>query len=284
MVRLWFTPGACYRVFHSTDVTPETLGGAPATTMPRAKQRPCLDPSVLCRFALCTGLASALLLALTGCPAPIPTCEKWDYAKPSVGATKLMPVDTKLEAGRALVFGRIEVRGTTRDGLLFVRLVRLDPVPFGNDQPYAEQTLRLDPDGRFQWLLPEADYVIQPVYYHYDYDRSSYKNKATMHLSFEFSAAHDSSPIYVGNTIIAVTADFDPRAVEINNELADELPRYAASRLIGGRPTIVSLMRHNEQMAALTVAYRDVCREENPICWGLFTPGGSMCFNADRPP
>ena len=135
-------------------------------------------PKAGCFRALLMVLPMCALL--TGCPMPIPVCEKWKYLKPGIDVTELMPVHEKVPAGSALVFGRVHLRGLKEKGAISLRLVSFRRPILIKEEPHGEREVWLSPDGRFQWILPAGRYAIQPINFHYGYSGTGYQKKKTI--------------------------------------------------------------------------------------------------------
>ncbi len=121
-----------------------------------------------------TLVAGFLCFALSGCPIPIPVCEKREFVKPGIGVMELMPIYKAVPEGSALVFGRVYLRPLEEQGAISARLVRYKRQLLSAESPYGAEKVWLKPDGRFQWILPEGHYVIQPLYFNHAYKGTSY--------------------------------------------------------------------------------------------------------------
>ena len=227
-----------------------------------------------------TFIAGFLCLALSGCPIPIPVCENRAFVKPGINVTELMPVHKAVPDGSVLVFGRVYLRPLEGPGAIRVRLVRYERLLLSAETPYAAEEMRLDPDGRFNWILPEGRYVIQPLYFRHSYEGVRYHAVEEIFVSVEFTVSESPDPIYLGALDITLSPGFKIQAITIEDEEETArvgLPSWSFAR---DRPITVELMHHNPELPPLNVRHRQVCHRQN-ICLGIYTLYGPVCFNED---
>jgi hypothetical protein len=106
--------------------------------------------------ARCTRIAALalLLLAVAGCPTPIPTCEYWRTYVPSIIVSHRDDAHNE-----TVVIGRLTLDRPTGSDQRAIALSRLD-----GDTVVATRELLLASDGRFHWELEPGTYVIARLY------------------------------------------------------------------------------------------------------------------------
>jgi hypothetical protein len=154
--------------------------------------------------AHCTRMAALalLLLAVAGCPTPIPSCEYWRTYVPSIIVSHRENAHNE-----TVVIGRLTLDRPTRSDQIAITLSRLD-----GDTVVATRELSLPSDGRFHWELERGTYVIARLILFSNYSDGQYQRVASFypHLRFEAKGTR-----YIGHAL-AIT---DPT-------LDDILPAY----------------------------------------------------------
>ncbi|MEE8624099.1 MAG: hypothetical protein V3T19_02040 [Acidiferrobacterales bacterium] len=219
-------------------------------------------------------------VGLTGCPTPIPTCREYSFAKPSINIKEpLMTMETMPE-GTALVFGQINLEGPKEEGIVSTRLVSYKNYLSGK-QPYGEKEVRLEPNGKFQWILPLGHYVIQPIYFNYDYRGVGYHSSKQINISLPFEVSEAEKVYYLGTVNIFLSSELNLRDTRISNDLTSarsQLPDWVNT---GSNQLDVNLVRNDLDLGIVNVARRKTCRKWNIISWCIIAPYGA-CFNVDE--
>lgn len=220
-------------------------------------------------------------VGLTGCPTPVPTCREYSFKKPGIEIEQFQKSVESLPAGAALVFGQFFLHGSEEEGVVSVRLISYKDYEYYK-RPYAEEKITLEANGNFQWVLPPGHYIIQPIYYHYNYEGVNYQSSKQFDVSLSFDVLEVGKVYHLGKVDLLLSSELDLRDLTISSELAaacSQLPAWVCSRK---NQANVNLVRRDPNLESVNVARRKQCREWNIISWCLVTPWVADCFNVDR--
>lgn len=227
----------------------------------------CLTPwSVGKMLTLC---ASALMLA--GCPIPTPKCTDVYYGTPGIDRRKLMPADESVEDGSVIAFGQITAPNAEVQGVISARLIQLRDLSFSPAEPYAEEIVYFDPDGRFFWILPAAHYVIQPLYFNFAYSGESYKEKTVLNTSLRFTLPKEATSVYLGTVNITLSPEHGLRSLTINRGDEADGAKPPDWSFAHDLPVSEFMMTEDRDAPRLTVRRRQLCRKRGvEICLYLY--------------
>jgi len=225
-------------------------------------------------------LIVVIAVGLTGCPTPVPTCRQYSSNKPGINIEEPLKTMATLPEGAAFVFGQFILQGPEDEGILSVRLISYKDYELYK-RPYGVEEILIEADGTFQWILPPGHYVIQPIYYHYDYKGVNYQSSKQINISLSFDISEVEKVYYLGKVDLVLSPELDLRDIIITNELAtacSRLPTWVCTK--SNQPN-VNLVRHDLGLDIVNVARRKKCRDWNIISWCIIAPHGG-CFNVDR--
>lgn len=215
-----------------------------------------------------------LALMLAGCPVPAPRCTDVYYGAPGIDLRTLTPADESIEDGSVIAFGRITAPDANVQGVISARLIQFKDLLFSPAEPYAEEIIHFDPDGRFFWVLPAGHYVIQPLYFNHAYSGQSYKEKAVLNTSLRFTLPQGAKSVHLGTVNISLSSALELQSLTIAPEEetgSAKLPNWSIARDL---PVSELMMIEDRVAPRQTVRHRKLCRKRRiEICVYLIYGG-----------
>jgi hypothetical protein len=215
-------------------------------------------------------LPALLLVALGGCPTPIPTCDDWRHYLPGIAIAE------PGQRAESLVIGRLLLEGNGGNP------VRIELSKLDGDTVVARTGLALAPDGRFAWGLARGTYVIARVDRFSDYEKGEYRIKASFHPHLRFEAK---GTRYVGQAVAVLDPKLDDllpaalfgpdtprqgrlgvRSVTVSDALADELSRPSAPAALRS-PGLETALMHAKPVAVYPVDTSQSCSRWQYLHW-----------------
>jgi hypothetical protein len=221
-------------------------------------------------------------LGLTGCPTPIPSCARSEIIKPGIDMREFLTVGESLPEGTAVVFGQFIVEHPVEKGVISVRLVSHKDSFSSEQQSYGEEQVWIEPDGKFQWILPLGHYVIQPIRFHFYYRGVNYLFLREFDFSLIFDVSETKKYYYLGTVNILLSSELDSRDIEISNDLTFSRSHFPVRTHAKPKKLEVNLVRYEPDLEFINVAKRKVCRVWSPISWCFISPFGGGCIDKDK--
>ncbi|MGH6893165.1 MAG: hypothetical protein ACREEP_12980 [Dongiaceae bacterium] len=205
-----------------------------------------------------------LILAVGGCPAPIPACVDTRTYVPSI-----VVADPGRSSRSAIVIGRVMLDRPVGRDLMAITLSRLD-----GDTVVATIDLALAPDGRFYWGLEPDTYVISRIDLLSDYAKGQYGTKRSFypHLRFEAKGVR-----YIGQAMAITDSSLDDvlpaylfapgtprqgtlgvRTIVISDDLQRERSRSPRPAAIE-RPDVKTVLMHQKPVDVYRVRTKTDC-------------------------
>jgi hypothetical protein len=224
-----------------------------------------------CAVKCARGAALGLALLLTACPVPVPNCEDSYTYIPQVDVRQLSGASL-ITPETAMVVGRIVVDHPGLVARLSVVVLRLE-----DGEAVAIQTVWLDEDGRFYWILDPGTYAIPIARLHFNYRNGSYQSEQPIAVNMRFDAVANEAH-YLGTLALERgAASAKTHHPTVRNDLGSE--RASDPKLQRqGRRLQIALLEPDPGLPSYRVRPATGCSKWSNVCWLVMYGGG--CLNA----
>jgi hypothetical protein len=172
----------------------------------------------------------------------------------------------------AIVVGRIVLDRPASLTRLSVVVLRLE-----GDEAVAIQTVWLDADGRFRWVLDSGTYAVPLARLHSAYRGGAYHEEQTMGVNMRFEAVAN-RPHYLGTLAVERSTDGTTvRRTSVRNDLDLERASDPNLNRQGGRLE-AALLQQDPGLPSYRVRPATGCSKWSNVCWLVMY--GDGCLNA----